>query len=314
MAIIQPARLVPFAHEWEEFEVPLLADSPSMTGDCATLTEVAHVAHIANALRIIEDRCLTPRLVSDESVLRNTRTEVTWLSPNHWPNGYRYGNVAFYFNWATIFNMLRDPAYHWVETIRTYNPTACRILVTANEHPNLRTYNPLRDRGPWKQDATTNTHYWNERFTIEILLESELPLANATRIDFVHHHPTYCSLNWRTCQDRNCEAEPGGALFLAAVLGRALTIPDALLRPAPGQSPHHMIQRAANRITAHLLNRQCTGNIGADHPAALPLARGVLAAYARRSPNEVEALASLFLDTEELVRTYHTLFPPAAEA
>jgi hypothetical protein len=67
--------------------VPLPQEGPSITGEYALLSEVAHVAHIQNALSIVADGLFRPGLVSDRSKLNTTRTLVTWLSPKELPQG-----------------------------------------------------------------------------------------------------------------------------------------------------------------------------------------------------------------------------------
>jgi len=283
-----------------------------MIGECAVLTEVAHVAHVQNALSIVADGLFRPGLVSDKSKLRTTRTLVTWLSPKQFHQGYRYGNVSFHFDWPRLF-AIPDLRFYWVEPMRDYHPTACRILLTTKDHPDLEAYNPAVDRGPWKWHAAAGLHYWNEKITLEIMLESELKLTDAIRIGFVPHRNNQCCIDWRTCQDMGLTADRGGSFFLAAQLADELPLPDTLLSPGPGQPAHHSVQSAGGLIAAHLYRCQCTGTITAEDPVAVPLTRGILAADARRNDADCQALAALFRSPDDLVATYYTLLPIVAE-
>src|SRR5215472_9733574 len=98
------------SHEWKQYAI---SDSFSRIPN----EYVCHVCHVEDAVRIFEDGEIRPSLVSDESKLRTTRTIVTWLSPNHWVNGFRYGNVAFQFEWKRL---IAGKQLYWVEAI-TWN-------------------------------------------------------------------------------------------------------------------------------------------------------------------------------------------------
>lgn len=83
--------------------------------DSATAEEfkyVYHVAHLEDAIRIIEDGVIRASLVFDDSILKNTRTCVSWVSPNTWSPGSIYGNVAFAFRWKDI---VKGKRIYWVE-------------------------------------------------------------------------------------------------------------------------------------------------------------------------------------------------------
>jgi hypothetical protein len=108
-------------------------------------------------------------------------------------------------------------------------------------------------------------------------------------------------------------ADRGGSFFLAAQLADELPLPDTLLSPGPGQPAHHSVQSAGGLIAAHLYRCQCTGTITAEDPVAVPLTRGILAAYARRNDADCQALAALFRSPDDLVATYYTLLPIVAE-
>jgi hypothetical protein len=310
MAIIKATLRPTYQHEWEEFEVPPPGEE-SPTQKCALLTEIAHVAHVHNALSIVQDGQFRPRLISDESKLRTTRTLVTWLSPKEWPQGSRYGNVSFVFNWQGLLE-IPQVKFYWVEIIR-YGPPACRILLTTKDHPDLEAYDPTSHRGPWKWNKDAGVHLWNEKITLEVMVESELQLQDVIRIDFIRHHQTQCCIDWRVCKDKGFDVGYGGSLFLAGLLAGEMPALTELLRPGETQPAHHSVMEAGGRIAAHLYKCKCNGTVTANDPVAIPLVRGILAAYARRNDADCLALAALFRTTDDLVATYYALLPIVAQ-
>jgi hypothetical protein len=87
--------------------------------------EVFHVTHLDIAIKILQDKKIRPSLIRDESILNSDRIEVNWLSPNHWPIGYRYGNVRFKFYFKEL---VEDRNIYWVEEMDAYSPTTpCAI-------------------------------------------------------------------------------------------------------------------------------------------------------------------------------------------
>lgn len=89
--------------EWKKFAVGTPSKTPGWTNnDCVPLKTIRHVTHIDNALSILREGVMRPQLVYDKSKLQNRRTLVNWFSPNYWHAGFRYGNVAFNFDWAKL--------------------------------------------------------------------------------------------------------------------------------------------------------------------------------------------------------------------
>src|SRR5262249_11522 len=114
--------------EWEKYKVGKPSTKPNwINPDCQSLEHIFHVAHIPVALDIVRTGYLMPRLVYDKSKLNRRRITVTWLSPNFWNAGSRYGNVQFVFDWKTLVGG-EGKFFYWVEAV-DYNPHACRILV-----------------------------------------------------------------------------------------------------------------------------------------------------------------------------------------
>lgn len=116
---------------WTRFRVGV-SQAPGFANDCAPFDTVSYVAHRETALTILREGTIRAGLVSDESRLNTARLQVTWLSPNHWGNGFRYGNARFTFDWRRLVAGKRA---YWVEAI-AYRSPACRILIT--ERPTER--------------------------------------------------------------------------------------------------------------------------------------------------------------------------------
>ncbi len=66
------------------------------------------------------------------------------------------------------------------------------------------------------------------------MIESDLPLTDATGLNFVRHHAGICGPNGANCIDRKTNPSPQrtGGRILAHVLGRRLHVLDNHLRPS----------------------------------------------------------------------------------
>ena len=121
--------------EWRKFK----AGEPAYTGfrsDCKPFSWVGHASHAHTAVDILKAGEIKPSLVFDESKLNTERILVTWLSPNDWWHGYRYGTTKFSFDFQKL---VEGKKYYWVEAI-AYNTAACRILITDKTRDGL--WNP----------------------------------------------------------------------------------------------------------------------------------------------------------------------------
>ena len=89
--------------EWVAFQVGEPSRDPKRWNvNCTPIDVVYHTCHVADAYRIFEDGKIRSSLVCDESKLKNTRTCVSWVSPNTWAGGSIYGNISFEFPWRTL--------------------------------------------------------------------------------------------------------------------------------------------------------------------------------------------------------------------
>jgi hypothetical protein len=194
-------------HEWEKYRVDRTVANAHVPFDT-----VWHICHISDAKRIIEDKYIRSSLVWDESKLKNTRTCVSWVSPNDWIWGSIYGNVSFEYNWKTL---VENKKFYWVEDLLKYNPPAYRILVTGNDchSSELVEYDYLKPHGPIYYE--NGTWYRNGNHTGEFLIEADLLLPECVQIKFVKHHPNICTKSGRNCEDINMSREKSAQYLLS---------------------------------------------------------------------------------------------------
>lgn len=290
--------------EWREFVVgPDPADF-----DCSLLDSATHVSHVPHAWRITEESLIRPQLIYDVSRLNKSRTLVNWLSPNYWHDGSRYGNIGFEYSWNYL---IRGRVPYWVEVIRKYKPPACRILfVNADsvQPSDLEPFDPGKRDGPWWYDTGTNTHYCNAKICLEILVADELSLSGLQRLSLVDHHPRFCSL-WKgehNCGYKNVKGPHAGALFLAGLFGAS--IDTGSLRLMEVCDGHQELTAEADTALEQLrrqtgkLRCRFRGKTTNRSKAAVPIAKAVLMAFAKRFEADASALGGLFVARDDFDR------------
>lgn len=289
---------------WYKFRVGKPSDRPNwVEPDCQLLTSVAHVAHVPTSIRIAEDRRLRADLVFDKSKLNNERIRVVWLSPNDWggAGGFRYGNVRFHFDWATLIEGKR---FYWVESI-AYGIEACRILLTATDYSGrLDEYDPTAGDGPWWH-SPSGEHYWNGEYCLEVMVEDDLDLALTTQVDFVKHHAKRCNIDYRTCGYCGVSDDAGGAEFTAAMVSRrpSLDLPGLVVDRGRGPRPSSSLDGAVS-VLLRRIGKASSGAAGAvqrSDAGAPALARAILAAYANGGTGgDLPELAAHFASADDL--------------
>lgn len=202
--------------EWHKFKVGELSTSRGWVNpDCQLLTTVSHVAHLETTKRIFRDGKINSGLIFDKSKLNTERILVAWLSPNHWSDGFRYGNVRFNYDWKTL---IANKRYYWVESL-AYGVKACRILVTEEDRSDiLEEYDPTRHDGPWWFDEKNDTHYWNGNYCLEIMIENDVDIDDCLTIDFVDHHRQFCNILPLHCEDCNRTRYDAGKKLISYIL------------------------------------------------------------------------------------------------
>ena len=291
--------------EWAEFCIGNPSIIPNwINSDCAPLTTVSHVAHIDLALRIVADGKIKAGLVFDESKLNKERILVVWLSPNHWVDGFRYGNVRFNYNWSTLIS---GKKFYWVESM-AYGVAACRILITSNDYSGrLTQYIPTQHDGPWWFDASTNTHYWNSNHCLEIMIEDDLDISDCTNTDFVDHHSRFCCNNPKMCKFLGLKRPQAAASFVAALMAyqnnadalkltectQGATMPSSDLREAWAYIRMYLSDKIPDSCyTAGMQN--CNESF---------VSHAILAAYARTDLNAIIQGASFFNSKQHMLES-----------
>lgn len=221
---------------WKDFPVAFPPPKKGFDDRCLRLDEVTHVAHVADAIRVVEDRRIRSSLVYDESCLNTKRTQVSWVSPKTWAHGYIYGNVAFAFDWGKL---VEGHKVYWVEHRQTSGQDICRFLVcddTFTEHP-LEEYDYTKPHGPLFYDGAAERWYHNNRVTSEYMVLDDLRLSDCVGIRFVDHHPSYCNKNGSSCAELGRSRDDAGAEAICKLIGTGQTHVARLFesRGTPGE-------------------------------------------------------------------------------
>jgi hypothetical protein len=286
-----------YQESWKEYGVGRPSSRPNFTEPtCQRLRVISHVTHVRHGTSILDERRIRGRLIYDKSRLNTTRMHVVWLSPNDWTGagGSRYGSVAFDFDWERVLAKMNA---YWVG-VMPYSPDACRILLTTQDRSGeMLPYDPTIGDGPWWRDDDGN-HWWNGKICLEILLERDLPLAEATDMRFTDHHAVRCNLEpGGDCRDADLKSYKAGLEFVAAwaagpLAGRSI--------PAPCRNG---VLNAWSDLRSVLEghNPPSRGAITRADECAPALARALLSAVARRDWQEVNTVLKQFVSDVDLL-------------
>lgn len=292
---------------WIQHSVGANRPTPHFTyPDCKPLEEVYHVTHIVPALHIIEQGQIRAGLIYDESLLRQSRTTVVWLSPNEWDGagGSRYGNVEFVFDWKALTEW--NEAYR-VE-IQRYRPPAFRILLASlGSSHDLPPYKAAEGIGPWLWDSDEDKHYWNGQICLEIMYESSISLNLCREIRFCTHHKDRCCINRRgTCTERGFDGSRGGAWFVAGLMARGLSSFSNLLTSTDDNGikiPSSALIQAWSGLWPLLRDKSVSysGKFTQDSPAAPVVARAIISALVRGDVNDKRMFSRQFSSESEMM-------------
>lgn len=285
--------------EWYNYKVGVPSTKPNWTNpDCCPLETVYHICHVGEAFRVFEDKRIRSSLVWDESKLKNTRTCVSWVSPNLWVNGSIYGNIRFDFSWK---DLVEGKRFYWVEAITHYNPPAFRILISEGDHTKkgLQPYDPKEGDGPLFYDSD-ETWYWNGEFSGEFLIDEDLWLRECVKVGFVKHHPNMCRRLKSQCEELGKRDYEAGAELIARLVSQsALNSETLFLESSKRRRVHDETVQALKYLRKSLkVVKDSNGDISHDHPAALYLVTAILDRFGRTKGTA--KLSDLFSNTEEL--------------
>ncbi|SKA33023.1 hypothetical protein SAMN04488128_103752 [Chitinophaga eiseniae] len=233
---------------WNKYKIGAVPNGRWQNEDCQSLEKVYHVAHLRNAVRIVEDGKIKQGLIYDKSKLNTSRVLVVWLSPNRWYNGSRYGNISFEFDFTEL---VAGKKYYWVEVMKEYTPHASRILITSEDFDSILTpYDPTQGDGPWFYDTESNSHYWNGKYCLEFMFSRDLPLDISQDVSFIDHHRTYCNMKDHVCADQSMPKEDVNARFIAYLIAGTDAIDTRLFtrKSLRGSAPAEAFQSGMEHI------------------------------------------------------------------
>jgi hypothetical protein len=297
-------------YKWEEFAVKEPCFDHGQTNyECSRFHTVSHVAHIEYALRILKDGEIRPNLVYDKSRLKDKRISVSWVSPKDWSKmkGFRYGHIRFTFDWTSI---IAGKRFYKIE-ISDYKIPAPRVLVTDRKHECFDSYNHRSMKGPWFYDHDRGTHFFHESdCCVEFLIEDSISLDHCSKIDFVDHHPWWCSLHRNDpdrCKDKKHTADKAASLFLSSAISQSLDLSrfGFSLEIKGKRRPSIELHKAMSLIWMQLMSEKIKfkGKAGSESVKSKALARAILHAYSLQKIEEVYSLAAYFRSSEELIES-----------
>jgi hypothetical protein len=200
------------------------------------------------------------------------------------------------YNWS---DLVEERHAYWVESVHRYSPHAVRILLTNNEY-DFPPYDPTLRDGPWWQSTKTGRHYYNNEYTLEILIDEHLSLRRATRLAFVTHHDHYCSNRDDTCPERGMDSVTASGRFLSRLITEDLAKHAAPLLTTDDQ-PTKELQFAWERLARAITSEyRPKGRITANDKLAPALARAIIGAHARGDTKDVKQLRALFKTKQDL--------------
>lgn len=264
------------------------------------LTEIYHVAHIDTALRIMKDDKIRAGLIGDKSRLKEKRVPVSWLSPNIWINGSRYGNIAFTYDFKKL---VKEKNYYWVEVMTEYSPDAPRILITDLEYDYLEQYDPETDKGPWKYDSRSDRHFWNGSICLEFMFESDIPLKFCKEIRTVRHHAHFCSLDPKNCLEKNQTERAAGLKFYSALITEGLAFYYNQHTTGKGGTPKESLSDTLGTYYVKSSRQDFTGTVKCTSNVAEALVRASLSALANRNNSDYRLLLNEFRSHEDYMNS-----------
>ena len=203
--------------------------TPGVDPAWSEMTTVWHNTHLTPALRIAEDRRISGGLIY-EGKLRDTRTEVVYLTPKTWGGGSIYGSFCFEASWKEI---AEGRNLYWVEENTTYQNPISRFLLSWNdvEHLPVTHYDPKCDVGPLRRVG--DKWFWLNTSVPEIVVDDPVYTTSMLRLTFDTHREGYChpTRGW-SCRERGAGGSiDAQASFMARILSDpALGMEDLMVK------------------------------------------------------------------------------------
>ena len=280
---------------WERYKAKTYDPKNGWDNDSAELLSLYHVAHTETALRIMNDGVCRAGLIFDESKLNKRRLLVNWLSPNIWNDGSRYGNIGFI---TKMEKLAASKRFYWVETMPRYKPVAIRILITDKIHDDLTQYYPETDEGPLRYDEDAELYYWNPKYTLELMLEEDIDLADFEGLRIFNHHAEMCCIDPENCKELKLDSTRAIGRFIAAVLANDLPVHKRFFRKKKNDKfkPSEVLADAGDYIMGRIyhLGTKVNGHIKSTDADAPLYMKAALNFLYRRDLKAFNSFACLF--------------------
>jgi hypothetical protein len=287
---------------WNKFAVGKVSSKKNFDNpNCVPFSFISHVSHLHHAISILKKNYLSAGLVFDKSILNNERILVNWLSPNHWANGFRYGNVRFNF---PLNQIITDKNYFWVESV-AYGVAACRILITNNNYDFLQKYDPTLGDGPWFYDKINRKNYYNGNYCLEFMYEGNLEITDETKIDFVDHHSSWCADNRNNptnCENLGLHATKAGAHFISKMISSSIpTINNYFFEE---DKPSVNFEAACSYYLSKFnkFKKDINGKLRYNDLKSISFARALFNSYANQKEDEFKIFTTYFKSVDDVMK------------
>lgn len=246
------------------------------------------------AIRIAEDRQISVSLIYDGK-LRESRTEVAYLSPKRWGGGSIYGSFCFDVSWAAISEHRK---LYWVEANRAFRNPIARFLLSWHDVGRLDVtpYDPTKDNGPLR--AVGDKWYWLDSSVPEIVIDDPIPASDLVRLIFDDHRQGYCNYT----KNSSCPEMDAGkcleaqASFIARLLGGGALGLEELMVDGTGFA--WGVYGAFQTLWRRLFSKRMWGGPVTADEIALDIIVGACLAYNAGERERAQRLMDL-IDTEE---------------
>lgn len=273
--------------------------------------EVYHISHLQSAEFLLRTKTIIPQLIKDKSKLNKERIQVIWLSPNEWAPGSLYGNVRFTFEFNDI---IKDKRFYAVEVMKEYTPTVLRILITQKDYSDnklLQEFHPEDpNNGVWHRDSD-NSNYFRKECNIEFMLEDELTIEHAKRIDFVSHHRSICNIYKKgTCPSLSLSNSDAEMLFVSHLISNQTKLPNLALHESKHQEHQSLlpISMLFSKV-ANLIDREIfEGSPSLSKRTKTQIALAFLGLIGEGKVAEANEIIAALPSKDEAVRTIKDIF------
>ncbi|MXY57338.1 MAG: hypothetical protein F4Y41_13255 [Gammaproteobacteria bacterium] len=259
---------------------------------------VFHVAHVPQAKRILMEGRLRTAPLKGGGRLGESGLSGLWLSANAWGHGSIYGNVRFRLDWESV---MEGRNIYWVEAVSYPRSRAYRFLVSRGKYAGderVRRYDPRQDRGPLRRIG--GKWYCNGSDVSEFIVDEDIALSECTKMDFVDHHPDYCSEHGRRCEFRGTQGMAVRGPMLGFMLSRGVHVVDDCIEPLESPSDIDFFVKDLER---EIVEGQRVDGAIEGRRDRVALMHGVLALWSCGRVCEARRLARLFAGRKALRKT-----------